>query len=103
MAYELDLPPELSLVYPVFHVSMLRKCLYNEAKAIPVDEVEASESLTYEEVPIKILDRQVRRLRPKDVVSVKVLWLNHKLREATWEAKEDMKKRYPHLFGEEGM
>ena len=27
VAYELALPQELSIVYPVFHVSMLRKCM----------------------------------------------------------------------------
>ncbi|WMV19700.1 hypothetical protein MTR67_013085 [Solanum verrucosum] len=45
-----------------------------------------------------ILDRQVRRLRTKDVASVKVLWRNQFVEEATWEAEEDMKKRYPHIF-----
>ncbi|WMV29209.1 hypothetical protein MTR67_022594 [Solanum verrucosum] len=49
-----------------------------------------------------ILDRQVRRLRTKDVASVKVLWRNQFFEEATWEAEEDMKKRYPYLFESEG-
>ncbi|WMV40954.1 hypothetical protein MTR67_034339 [Solanum verrucosum] len=49
-------------------------------------------------VPVQILDRQVRRLRTKDVASVKVLWRNQFVEEATWEAEKDMKKRYPHLF-----
>ncbi|WMV37210.1 hypothetical protein MTR67_030595 [Solanum verrucosum] len=31
---------------------------------------------SHEEVPVQILDRQVRRLRTKDVASVKVLWRN---------------------------
>ncbi|WMV49816.1 hypothetical protein MTR67_043201 [Solanum verrucosum] len=45
-----------------------------------------------------ILDRQVRTLRTKEVASVKVLWRNQFVEEATWGAEEDMKKRYPHLF-----
>ncbi|KAH0738137.1 hypothetical protein KY290_036842 [Solanum tuberosum] len=45
-----------------------------------------------------ILDRQVRKLRTKKVASVKVLWRNQFVEEATWEAEEDMKKRYQHLF-----
>ncbi|WMV13635.1 hypothetical protein MTR67_007020, partial [Solanum verrucosum] len=45
-----------------------------------------------------ILDRQVRKLSTKEVASVKVLWRNQFIEEATWEAEEDMKKRYPHLF-----
>ncbi|WMV53894.1 hypothetical protein MTR67_047279 [Solanum verrucosum] len=49
-------------------------------------------------IPVQILDRQVRKLRTKEVASVKVLWMNQFVEEATWEADEDMKKRYPHLF-----
>ncbi|WMV47937.1 hypothetical protein MTR67_041322 [Solanum verrucosum] len=45
-----------------------------------------------------ILDCQVRKLRTKEVASVKVLWRNQFVGEATWEAEEDMKMRYPHLF-----
>ncbi|WMV58185.1 hypothetical protein MTR67_051570 [Solanum verrucosum] len=45
-----------------------------------------------------ILDRQVCKLRTKEVAPVEVLWKNQFVEEATWEAEEDMKKRYPHLF-----
>ena len=56
------------------------------------------DSLSYEEVAIQILDCQVRKLRTKEVESVKILWRNQFVQEATCKAKEDMKKRYPHLF-----
>ncbi|WMV58115.1 hypothetical protein MTR67_051500 [Solanum verrucosum] len=48
-----------------------------------------------------ILDRHVRKLRTNKVASLKVLWRNQFVDEATWEADEDMKKRYPHLFESE--
>ena len=56
------------------------------------------DNLFYEDILVKILDRQVRKLRTKEVSLVKVFWRNQFLEKATWEAKEDMKKRYPHLF-----
>ncbi|WMV32635.1 hypothetical protein MTR67_026020, partial [Solanum verrucosum] len=56
------------------------------------------ESLSYEEVPVEILDRQVKRLRNKEIASVKVLWRNHLVEGATWEAEVNMKSGYPHLF-----
>ncbi|KAF3640967.1 V-type proton ATPase catalytic subunit A [Capsicum annuum] len=65
---------------------------------MPVRDIGISNSLSYEEVPIEILDWQVRRLWTKDVTSVKVLQRNHKVEEATWEAKEDTKFKYPFLF-----
>ena len=60
MAYELALPVELSPVHPVFHVSMLRKYIHDESHIIPANAIEIKEGLTYGEVPVEILDRQVR-------------------------------------------
>ncbi|CAN4106294.1 unnamed protein product [Withania somnifera] len=58
-----------------------------------------SKELGYEEVlPVAILDRQVKKLRNKEVASVKVLWRNQQVEEVTWEAEEAMKSKYPHLF-----
>ena len=51
-------------------------------------------SKTYEERPVKILDKKVRSTRNKDVTIVKVLRSNHESKEATWEAKDEMKKKY---------
>ena len=59
VAYKLALPPSLSAVHPVFHVSMLRKYIANESHVISLDSVELSQDLTYEEEPIAILNRQV--------------------------------------------
>ncbi|XP_060193306.1 uncharacterized protein LOC132622672 [Lycium barbarum] len=100
VAYELDLPADLGAVHPVFHVSMLRKCIGDPSRVFPVEDIQVTEELSYEEQPIAILDRQVKRLRNKDMASVKVLWRNNNREEMTWEAEEHMKKKYPHLFSE---
>ncbi|WMV49442.1 hypothetical protein MTR67_042827 [Solanum verrucosum] len=98
VAYELELSQELAAVHPVFHISMLKKCIGDPSLILPTESIKINDNLSYEEVPVQILDRQVRRLRTKDVASVKVLWRNQFVEEATWEAEEDMKKRYPYLF-----
>ncbi|KAH0652759.1 hypothetical protein KY289_030437 [Solanum tuberosum] len=98
VAYELDLPKELAPVHPVFHVSMLKKCIDDSVSIIPLEGLPVDENLFYEEVPVEILDRQVKKLRNKEVASVKVLWRNQLVEGATWEAKADMKSRYPNLF-----
>ncbi|KAK4731177.1 hypothetical protein R3W88_024165 [Solanum pinnatisectum] len=98
VAYELDLPQELAAVHPVFHISMLKKCMGDPSLIIPTEDIEIKDSLSYEEIHVQILDRQVHKLRTKEVALVKVLWRNQFVEEATWEAEEDMKKRYPHLF-----
>ncbi|KAK4729692.1 hypothetical protein R3W88_022680 [Solanum pinnatisectum] len=98
VAYELELPNELASVHPVFHVSMLKKCVGDPTSIVPLEGLGAKENLSYEEVPMKILDRQVKKLRTKEVASVKVLWRNQLVEGATWEAEADMMTRYPHLF-----
>ncbi|WMV07670.1 hypothetical protein MTR67_001055 [Solanum verrucosum] len=102
VAYELELQQELAVVHPVFHISMLKKCIGNPTLNLPTEKIRITDNLSYEEIAVKILDRQVCRLRTKDVASVKVLWRNQFVEEATWEAEEDMKKRYPHLFESRG-
>ena len=101
VAYELELPSELEFVHPVFHVSMLRKCIGDPSRVVPIKDVQVTEDLSYEEVTVAILDRQVRKLRTKDVASVKVLWRNKNMEEMTWEAEEEMKSKYPYLFQNE--
>ncbi|XP_069148288.1 uncharacterized protein [Solanum lycopersicum] len=59
VAYELALPVELASVHPVFHVSILKKCLGDPAWILPVEGLGVGEYLSYEEVPVEILDRQV--------------------------------------------
>ncbi|WMV45807.1 hypothetical protein MTR67_039192 [Solanum verrucosum] len=98
VAYESELPQELAVVHPVFHISMLKKCMGDSSLIISIENIEINDSLSYEEISVQILDRQIRKLRTKEVASVKDLWRNQFLEEATWETKNDMKKRYPHLF-----
>ncbi|WMV09825.1 hypothetical protein MTR67_003210 [Solanum verrucosum] len=50
--------------------------------------------LQYEEEPIAILDRDVRKLRTKEIKSVKVQWKHHPIEEATSEIKRDMRDKY---------
>ena len=98
VAYKLALSPELSSVHNVFHVSMLKKYVSDPSHVLTQDAIEVQEDLTYEEKPVKILDRQDKMLRNKIIPLVKVLWKNHKMEEATWEREDDMKARYPELF-----
>ncbi|XP_074299255.1 uncharacterized protein LOC141630316 [Silene latifolia] len=49
-------------------------------------------------VPKQILDRKVRKTRNGETVLLKALSSNNNVEEATWEAEEAMKERYPFLF-----
>ncbi|WMV46586.1 hypothetical protein MTR67_039971 [Solanum verrucosum] len=98
VAYELELLADLVTVYPVFHISLLKKCVGDPASVIPLEIVVVKDSLFYEDVPVEILDCHVRRLRNKKVASIKVWWRSQSVEGATWEAEAAMKVKYPHLF-----
>ncbi|XP_075111368.1 uncharacterized protein LOC142181757 [Nicotiana tabacum] len=94
VAYELELPQELATVHPVFHVYMLKKFMRDPSLVVPIEIIGVKDSLSYEEILVAILDRQIYKLRTKEITSVKVLWRNQRVEEATWEAEEDMKSIY---------
>ena len=65
---------------------------------IQTEDIGIKDSLSYEEIPVQILDLQVCKLRTKEVASVKVLQRNQFDEKATKEAEEYIKMIYPHLF-----
>ncbi|XP_073042028.1 uncharacterized protein [Primulina eburnea] len=98
LAYRLALPPALSGVHDVFHVSMLRKYHPDPSHVLPPDEVELDQNLSYIERPIQILDRKDKQLRNKLIPLVKVQWNRHGVEEETWELEDKMRQKYPELF-----
>nr|GFB34741.1 putative nucleotidyltransferase, ribonuclease H [Tanacetum cinerariifolium] len=73
VSYRLALPPQLSHVHNVFHVSLLRGYKYHPLHVIayPLDQIRAD--LSYVEEPDAILDRQDRVMRNKTIPSGKPL------------------------------
>ena len=62
VAYRLELPERMSDIYPVFHVSQLRRCLrVPETEHVPVEAIDLQPDLRYQKVPVKILDTVTKR------------------------------------------
>ncbi|XP_038891718.1 uncharacterized protein LOC120081116 [Benincasa hispida] len=74
IAYRLALPPALSSVHNVFHVSMLRKYVADPSHVVDYEPLQLNDNLSYEERPIEILAREVKTLRRRETAFVKVLW-----------------------------
>ena len=103
LAYKIALPPELSQIHNMFHVSMLRRYRSDPMHVLRESEMEITEKLTYVEEPIEILGREIKKLRRKEIPMVRVKWSHHRTpREATWEVEEHMRSKYPHLFEDSG-
>ena len=60
VAYKLQLPPEMSAIFDVFHVSQLKKCLRVPEEAIAPTNIKLQSDLTYEEKPIQVLEEMER-------------------------------------------
>jgi hypothetical protein len=85
VAYQLELPTQLSDVHNVFHVSQLRKCLWVPEEQIPLKELTVSEDLTYQEYRVKIVGTSEKVTQNNCYKMCKVKWSNHTEEEATWE------------------
>ena len=101
VAYRLRLSESMAQVHNVFHVSTLQKCMSNPSQVTTVEAIPMQQDLTYEEIPVQILDRKEKVLRNKTVPLVKVLWRGQRYEEATWEPEAQMQSSYPSLFDSE--
>jgi hypothetical protein len=100
VAYQLELPPQLSDVHNVFHVSQLKKCLHVPEEQIPMEDLDAKEDLSYQEHPVRILETSESVTRNKRIKMCKVQWSHHIEDEATWEREEELKAEFPSFFSD---
>ena len=70
--YRLQLPASMSTVHPMFHVSMMRKCLRHLHQVFAPSELEVIADLTYPDRHLKIVDTEVKRTQRTEIRMVKV-------------------------------
>ena len=66
----------------MFHVSQLRKYIFDPSHVLEAENVQIRKDLTMEVPPVSL---------------VKVIW-DWRTGDSTWELEEDMRKSHPHLF-----
>ncbi|GJW25688.1 putative reverse transcriptase domain-containing protein [Tanacetum coccineum] len=98
VAYTLEFPEELKGIHNTFHVSNLKKCLAKGDIVVPMDEIQLEDKLYMIEEPVEVVDREVKRLTQSRILIVKVCWNSQRVPEFTWECKDQIKKKYHHLF-----
>jgi hypothetical protein len=94
VAYKLDLPPSLTGVHDIFHVSQLKKCLKAPVDVVLLEVAPLEADLSYPEHPTKILDQKNRVTRRKTIKFFKIQWSNHSEEEATWESEDFLRSRH---------
>jgi hypothetical protein len=90
----------LSDVHNMFHVSQLKKSLHVPEEQIPMQDLSASEDLSCQEYPVKILGTLERIIRNKKIKMCKVQCSHHTEAKATWEREEELKAEYLNFFSD---
>ena len=72
VAYRLALPPVLSGIHNVFHISILRRYISNPNHMIEWESLPLSRDLSYEEQPVRIMDCNDQVLHHRCIPYVKM-------------------------------
>ncbi|GKB55585.1 hypothetical protein Tco_0911771, partial [Tanacetum coccineum] len=87
----------MSNVHDTFHVSNLKKCFADPTLQVPLEEIQVDEKLNFVEEPVEVLRREFKKLKRSRIAIVKVRCNSKRGPEFTWEHKDQMKLKYPHL------
>ncbi|GJR07264.1 putative reverse transcriptase domain-containing protein [Tanacetum coccineum] len=91
VAYRLRLLEELSSVHDTFHVSNLKKCLADANLYVPLNEIKVDKTLRFVKKPVEIMDQEIRKLKHRKVVLIKVRRNSKRGPEFTWEHGDRMR------------
>nr|GEW56442.1 reverse transcriptase domain-containing protein [Tanacetum cinerariifolium] len=83
------------LEFSVGDYFLLKKCLADPTLQVPLDEIRV-DKLNFMEEPVKIMEREFKKLKRSRIAIVKVRWNSKNGPEFTWEREDQMKLKYPH-------
>ncbi|GKB89962.1 putative reverse transcriptase domain-containing protein [Tanacetum coccineum] len=72
IAYRLRLPQELVGIHDTFYVSNMNKCVADVNLHIPLEEIKIDKELCFDEEPIEVMDREVKKLKQSKIPIVKI-------------------------------
>ncbi|GJX69259.1 putative reverse transcriptase domain-containing protein [Tanacetum coccineum] len=72
------------------YLENLKKCLAEGDIIVPMDEIQLDDKLHMIEEPVKVVDREVKRLKQSRIPIVKVRWNSQRGLEFTWEHEDQI-------------
>ncbi|KAJ0044646.1 hypothetical protein Pint_05185 [Pistacia integerrima] len=97
VAYKLDLSAD-SRIYPVFHVSQLKRKL-SEGSTPQSTLPSTDDQWIPVSLPHKLLDERIVKVGQSNIKEVLVQWEGSTTANATWNRLLDLKRTYPNLVG----
>jgi hypothetical protein len=89
----------MSVIFNVFHVSQLKKCLWVPKERVPLGDIKLESYLTYEEKPVRVIDTRERVTQSQVVKWYKVMWSNQGSEsDATWEREDYLREGYKEFY-----
>ena len=85
-------------IFPVFHVSQLKKCLRILEERIEPQSIQLKSDLEYHEQPVRVLDTKDQVTQNKVVRTYKIQWGHHDDGDATWETGEYLQNAYKDFY-----
>jgi hypothetical protein len=98
VAYKLQLPEAKSSIFPIFHVSQLKKYLRVPEGRIEPQGIQIKADFEYREQPVRVLDTKDPVTRNKVVTTYKIQWSHHDESDATWETGEYLQTTYKDFY-----
>ncbi|CAA7043816.1 unnamed protein product [Microthlaspi erraticum] len=98
VAYKLELPPALVAFHPVFHVSLMKRCVTNGENVVAEPPSDLQDNLTVEGRPVRIIGRRVKAIGRKRVKMIQVVWDCEGEEETTWEPESRMEEKFSKWF-----
>nr|GEU81407.1 hypothetical protein [Tanacetum cinerariifolium] len=76
-----------------------KRCVAGANLHVPLDEIKADKTLRFVEEPVKIMDREIKKLKHKKIALVKVKWNSKHGPEFTWKHKDQMRINFDVIVG----
>ena len=77
---------------------MLKKYVPDPSHILKAPLIELEEDLSFGVQPVAIVEQEMKQLRSKVILMVKVLRKSNMIEEMTWETEASMRNHYPYFF-----
>ncbi|GJU57882.1 reverse transcriptase domain-containing protein [Tanacetum coccineum] len=79
-------------------VAPFEKYLSNDSLVIPLEKIQIDYKLYFVKEPVKIIDREIKKLKQSCIPIIKVQWNSQKGPGFIWEREDQFQSKYPYLF-----